>query len=152
MKRAALGVSAACTAALAVPTPALAHGLGGITNLPVPGWLFLVGGGTVLVVSFVALGGRNGGSALPATAGRFPALQRLLLSKALRIGLQGLGVGLFLLVWTAAAFGSERVILNLAPTFVYVVFWVGMTVLVVVLGNVWAAVDPWRAIAGAAAR
>jgi len=43
-------------AALAVPTPAAAHGLGGIRDLPVPGWLFLVGGATVLVVSFVALG------------------------------------------------------------------------------------------------
>ncbi len=63
-----------------------------------------------------------------------------------------LGVALFLLVWTAAAFGSERAILNPAPTFIYVVFWVGMTVAVVLLGNVWASVDPWRAIGDGVAR
>ena len=154
MKRAALALSAACALMLAAPAPALAHGLGGITNLPVPGWLFLVGGGTVLVVSFVALGllwpePRLGA---PGDGRPFPrTLQAVLLSRGLRVGLQVLGVALFVLVWTAAAFGSVRVSLNLAPTFIYVVFWVGMTVLVVLVGNVWASVDPWRGVADAVA-
>jgi hypothetical protein len=154
VKKAALALGAAAAAILIAPSPALAHGLGGITNLPVPGWLFLVGGGTVLVVSFIALGvlwqeprlGSSGdGWAFPRT------LSRVLLGRPLRVALQALGAGLLVLVWTAAAFGSERVSLNLAPTFVYVVFWVGITVLVVIVGNIWAAVDPWRAIADAVA-
>ena len=113
------------------PVARAAHGLGGITNLPVPGWLFLVGGGTVLVVSFIALGvlwpePRLGA---PGDGRPFPRpLQAVLLSRVLEIGLQVLGVALFVLVFTAAAFGSERALLNLAPTFIYVVFWVGMTV------------------------
>jgi hypothetical protein len=147
-------LSAACALPLVVPSPALAHGLGGITNLPVPGWLFLVGGGTVLVVSFIALGllwpePRLGA---PGDGRPFPrTLQAVLLWRGLSIGLQVLGVALFVLVWTAAAFGSERALLNPAPTFIYVVFWVGMTVAVVLLGNVWASVDPWRAIGNATA-
>ena len=33
----------------------LAHGIGGVRDLPVPGWLFYWGAAIVLVVSFVAL-------------------------------------------------------------------------------------------------
>ena len=39
---------------------------------------------------------------------------------------------LFVVVWTAAAFGSERASANLAPTFVYIAFWVGMVVVTIV--------------------
>lgn len=35
----------------------VAHGLGGIQDLPVPRWLFYWGAAVVLVVSFVLLGG-----------------------------------------------------------------------------------------------
>ena len=34
----------------------LAHGIGGVQDLPVPRWLFYWGGALVLVVSFIALG------------------------------------------------------------------------------------------------
>ncbi len=34
----------------------LAHGIGGVRDLPVPTWLFYWGGGIVLVASFVLLG------------------------------------------------------------------------------------------------
>ena len=34
----------------------VAHGLGGVKDLPVPAWIFYWGGAVVLVVSFVALG------------------------------------------------------------------------------------------------
>jgi hypothetical protein len=54
VRRGALALLA--LAVLAAPETASAHGLGGIRDLPVPGWLFLVGGATVLVVSFLALG------------------------------------------------------------------------------------------------
>jgi hypothetical protein len=52
--RRALGLAALL--ALATPDPAAAHGIGGVKDLPVPGWLFLFGGAVVLVVSFSALG------------------------------------------------------------------------------------------------
>ena len=34
----------------------LAHGIGAVSDLPVPEWLFFWGGAVVLVVSFLALG------------------------------------------------------------------------------------------------
>lgn len=138
-------------AALALPASAAAHGIGGIRDLPVPGWLFLVGGATVLVVSFVALGALWTKSKLEVGAGRpFPeGLQRSLLSPYLRVVVSGLSLAVFVVVWTAAAFGSERASANLAPTFIYITFWVGMVVVTILLGNVWSALDPWRAAADA---
>ena len=131
----------------------LAHGIGGVKDLPVPGWLFLFGGAVVLVVSFSALGilwtrprlEDDGGRPLPG------GLQRVLLSRALRVLLGGSSVALLALVWAAAAFGSDLPNENLAPTFVYVVFWLGVVPLVVLLGNVWSVLDPWRAVADAVA-
>ena len=140
-------------AALTLPASAAAHGLGGIRDLPVPGWLFLVGGATVLVISFVALGALWKKPKLEVGAGRpLPeSLQRVLLSPYLRLVVSGLSLGLFIVIWTAAAFGSERGSDNLAPTFIYITFWVGVLVLQIVLGNVWSVLDPWRAAADAVA-
>jgi hypothetical protein len=135
--------------ALALPAGAAAHGIGGIRDLPVPGWLFLVGGATVLVISFVALGALWKKPKLEVGAGRpLPGgLQRILLSHYLRVVVGGSSLALFAVIWTAAAFGSERASANLAPTFIYIPFWVGMVVVSIVLGNVWSVLDPWRAAA-----
>ena len=35
---------------------------------------------------------------------------------------------------------------NLAPTFVWIAWWVGLSLLVARIGNVWLAFDPWRAV------
>lgn len=131
----------------------LAHGIGGIKDLPVPAWLFLFGGAVVLVVSFSALGILWTSPRLEAPRGRpLPGwAQRILLSPLLRVVAGATSVGLLVLVWVSAAFGSEQPNENLAPTFVYVVFWLGVVPLVVVLGNVWSVLDPWRAAADAVA-
>jgi hypothetical protein len=63
--------------------------------------------------------------------------------------LGAVSAGLLGLVWVAAAFGSELPTQNLAPTFVYIVFWLGVPLLVVLLGNVWSILDPWKAVADA---
>src|ERR1700680_4002354 len=56
MRRVALLAFVASVAlALVLPTPALAHGIGGKTDLPIPRWLFAWAAAVVLVVSFVAL-------------------------------------------------------------------------------------------------
>jgi hypothetical protein len=138
---------------LLVPGTAAAHGIGGIRDLPVPGWLFLVAGATVLVVSFVALGALwrepklREGCGWPLPLG----LQRFLLSPWTSRVLQALSLALFALLWAAAAFGSIRASENLTPTFVYVIYWVGMVILSVVLGDVWSVLNPWRAAADAVA-
>ena len=43
--------------------------------------------------------------------------------------------------------GDEDPFMNLAPTWIYVVFWLGLPLLSVLFGDVWRALSPWRAIA-----
>jgi hypothetical protein len=69
----------------------------------------------------------------------------------LRAALGGISFALLVLVSTAALLGEPRQAENLAPTFVWVVFWLGLVPVVVLLGNVWPALNPWRAAADAAA-
>ncbi|HET7368802.1 MAG TPA: hypothetical protein VFI83_10595 [Gaiella sp.] len=65
----------------------------------------------------------------------------------LRVIVQAISIVLFVLVWLSALFGDTDPFRNLAPTWVYVIFWLGVPVLSVVLGNVWRGLSPWRALA-----
>jgi hypothetical protein len=128
---------------------AVAHGIGGVRDLPVPAWLFFWGAAVVLVVSFVLLGALWRSPLLSRhTAGRpLPeSLSRAVLGP-LRVAVQALSAFLFGLVFVSALIGDTDPFDNLAPTWIYVVFWLGVPALSVLLGNVWRALSPWRAMA-----
>jgi hypothetical protein len=130
----------------------VAHGIGGVRDLPVPAWLFFWGAAIVLVVSFVLLGALWRRPLLDRLAEGRPApawLSRAVLATPLRVALQALSAGLFALVLAAALVGDTDPFRNLAPTWIYVIFWLGLPLLSVLLGNVWRALSPWRAIADA---
>ncbi len=144
---------ASALAALAAPASAQAHGIVGKADLPIPVWLFSWTAAIVLVVSFVAL----------STLWRTPQLQtqrRTRLWRAARAGegrsrlapaseaLAGvIGVALFALVLYSGFAGAQVANANFSVTFVYVIFWVGLPVLSVLFGDVFAAFSPWRACA-----
>jgi hypothetical protein len=148
-RRLALGAFALCLAtALILPTPALAHGIAGKTDLPVPRWLFAWAAAVVLIVSFVAL----------ATLWPKPRLERARSRVVLRFRAAldplcgAVGVALFAIVLYAGFAGEQELpTANLAPTFIYVLFWVGLPFLSLLLGDVFRAFNPWRAIARAVA-
>jgi hypothetical protein len=130
----------------------LAHGIGGVRDLPVPEAYFFWTAAIVLVVSFVLLGvlwkrplleAHADGWALP------QAICALALSRAVRIALGTLSVALLSLTLATALFGTTTELLNFAPTFVYVIFWLGIPLLSVLFGNVWNVLSPWRALADA---
>jgi hypothetical protein len=132
----------------------LAHGIGGVRDLPVPDWLFFWGGAVVLVVSFLALGAlwkrpqlerRAFGRPLP------EGLERLLRSTGLRVVLGAISAALLGLVFLTALIGEPSSAENLSPTFVYVIFWLGLVPVQVLLGNVWRVLNPWLAVADAVA-
>lgn len=129
----------------------VAHGVGGVRDLPVPTWLFYWGGAAVLAVSFAALGAlwRRPQLAAHARGRPLPDVLSDLLLGPVRIAAQVVSVALLVLVFSAAAFGDVDPARNLAPTWIYVVFWLGLPVLSIVLGDVWRALSPWRALADA---
>ena len=133
-----------------VPAGIVAHGIGGIRDLPVPAWLFLWGGTVVLVVSFLALGTLWKRPQLERLAVGRPlpeGLERFLRSTGLRVVAGAVSVGLLALVFLTALIGEPSSAVNLAPTFIYIVFWLGVPVLQIFLGNVWSVLNPWRAAA-----
>jgi len=125
-----------------------------VRDLPVPDWLFFWGGAVVLVLSFLALGALWKRPRLEHRAtGRplSPALERFLRSRALHAVLGLVSAGLLTLVFLTALIGEPSSAQNLAPTFVYVIFWLGLVPVQLLLGNVWPAVNPWLAIANGVA-
>src|SRR3954465_6421244 len=133
---------------LVLPDAASAHGIGGASDLPIPGWLFAWGATAVLILSFVALGvlwPKPRLEALrPRTAFMLPGWADPLAG--------ALGVAITALVVVSALAGTTDTATNLAPTFVWVAFWVAVPLATVVFGDFYTALDPWRAIARLAGR
>lgn len=141
------GTAGIC-AGVVMPTPAVAHGLGQQADLPLPGWLFAWAASIVLVVSFVALGLLWREPRLERAGWRplAPRLGLLITSRPVQVAAGAVGVGgLAAGVWSGLA-GVQNPSSNLAPTLVYVVFWVGLVPASVLLGDVFRAVNPWRAV------
>jgi hypothetical protein len=134
-------------AALVAPSPAAAHGLGGTRSLPIPEWLFAWAAAIVLVVSFVGLSILWPRPRLAQLAeGRSFAVPAAVRHGG-RVVLGVLGVAIWVLTVWAGLTGTENVQTNIAPTMVYVAFWIGLPVLSLFVGDLWRALSPWRAIA-----
>jgi hypothetical protein len=146
-RRVAFGAFGGVLAGLAVPACAAAHGIQLVTDLPIPAWLFAWATAIVLVVSFVAL----------ATLWPLPRLDPphdrawLRYPRWLEPLCGAIGVALFVLIVYAGIAGAQLVTANIAPTWIYVVFWVGLAVASVVFGDAFRPFNPWRAIARASA-
>jgi hypothetical protein len=131
----------------------LAHGIGGVRDLPVPESFFFTAATVVLVISFILLGALWRRPQLERRAGGTPVptrVSRVVLSRPLRVLLQAASVGLLVLTLWSAFAGTTVALENFAPTFIYVAFWLGVPLLSVLFGNVWRVLSPWRAIADGA--
>src|SRR5829696_5999267 len=142
MRRLLTALAIAALACLVGATPASAHGLVGRTDLAIPQWLFAWAAAIVLVVSFVAL------AALWPTPRLEGARPRRLFAipRPVEGVCSAVGVALFALLVYAGFAGSQTPTENALPTFVYVLFWVGLVPLSVLFGDVFRAFNPWRAI------
>jgi hypothetical protein len=138
----------ATATSIAAAAPALAHGIGGRVDLPVPRWLFVFGAGTALIVSFVALSTlwtepRFEGRAVPAA--RHSPLQRLFTNRSLEWAIRIASL-LFFVVVAAASARRASLRDTIGPIVVYAWFWVGLTFAHAILGNIWATLSPFDTI------
>jgi hypothetical protein len=125
-----------------------AHGLVQRSSLPIPEWLFGWAAAAVLCVSFVALAvlwpkprlEHPGWKPLPGGIGR------TLGSRAVEVACGALGVALLALVIVAAFVGPDTPLENFSPTFVFIIFWVGLVFVSALFGDVFRALNPWRAL------
>ena len=146
-----LPLVAAAVALGAAPT-VWAHGFGDRYDLPVPLSYFVVGGGAAVVLSFAIIGivveAEKGALVYP----RFNLFQisgaRFLLGQATAWILRLAGLSLFFLVLVAGFYGDSDPVSNLAPTFIWVIWWVGMGFFIALFGNLWALVNPWKILYG----
>ncbi len=141
-----------CIAALcAAPAAAQAHSFGRLYNLPVPLWMYLYGAAAALLLSFLIVGYfLKAPVAAAARAGRDlgdSGWVKLLRRLRLLYWLKGLSVLGLLLCMLTGFLGNRDPYRNFNMTFFWVVFMLGFSYLSAVLGDLYAAINPWRVIA-----
>lgn len=133
-------------AGLGFSVPAVfAHGFDERYDLPVPLGYFVLGAAAVVALSFLiaVLFARQ--AARPDENPRCLPIPQPLLTM-LWHGCRAIALALFLLTLTAALWGTGDPMMNLAPTLVWIIWWVGLSLLAALVGNVWPALDPWRTL------
>jgi hypothetical protein len=127
--------------ALGAIGPVQAHGFDERYDLPVPLAWVVAGACVVVALTFIAavVFVRRGAAARHGAAAiELPVPDALLL--AFRTSAWLLSV----LTIAAALWGSQDPLMNLAPTLVWIVWWIGLAFAAALIDGVWAALDPWR--------
>ncbi len=133
----------------ALPQTALAHGFRQRYDLPVPLWLYLYGAAAAVLLSFVIVGLFVGVERAPRgyprhNLLRLRAFRALVNARPLILAVRLLAVGAFLLVIISGLFGNQAPAFNFAPSFVWIIWWVGLSFCTVLIGNVWPLLNPWK--------
>jgi hypothetical protein len=142
----ATSLAALCLAA----TSAAAHGFGERYELPLPLPLYLFGGAAVVALSFVVfalfLGHRPAEHAYAKLDLTENPLARALVHPMVAIVLKLASVALFVVTILAALIGDQNPYRNLAPTLVWIVWWVGFAYVSAFLGDLWRLINPWATL------
>jgi hypothetical protein len=123
-----------------------AGGLIGRSDLPIPEWLFGWAAAMVLVISFVALAILWPEPKLEGDRWRPLPGGRALGSQVVEIVCGAIGIGLLGAVIYTGLEGTQSPAANFAPTFVFVIFWIGLVPASVLFGDIFRAFNPWRAL------
>ena len=136
--------------AFAVPLTAQAHGFAQRYDLPVPLALYLTGAAAAVALSFVVVALFVRGKRTVASYPRYNLLTtpvgRVLASKLTIALLRLISSGLLILVIVAGVIGNTNPFQNIAPTTVWVIWWVGLAYVSGLFGNLWALINPWKTI------
>lgn len=131
---------------LVFPAVAAAHAFGQTYVLPLPFWMYAFAACAALALSFVIVGyfvtfsnaARNWHALELGSTGWA--------EKRVRDVLRGLGVTLLLLTLLTALFGTRNPFGNFSVTFFWIIFVLGFTYAVALIGDVYAPLNPWRGL------
>lgn len=125
-------------------SPASAHGFGQRFDLPLPLWLYLMGAGLTVALSFLILSLQRPVVVLRVWSVDLldTPLRALFDSSLLKFCLRLLSLGLYLLVIVAGLIGVQNPVKNIAPAMIWAIWWVGIAYVSALLGDVWSLLNP----------
>jgi hypothetical protein len=130
--------------------PAAAHAFGQRYDLPLPLGLYLTGAGAAVALSFLAMAvfvrAGPGSGPVGRTASLALPLDRLPGKNGVVTAIRLLAVAAFVLIVVAGFLGNQSPVRNIAPTVVWVIWWVGMAYVSALIGDVWALINPWKIV------
>lgn len=143
--RAAIVLLVGTTAA----TSAAAHGFGPRYSLPIPLAFYLIGAGAVVALSFAMVALFLDPTRARRNYPRLPVLRSSLAHRVadiLAVLARLLSAGLLILLPIAGLIGSQSALRNPMPTFFWILWWVGVSFMSALVGDVWSVVNPWDAL------
>ncbi|HZZ93203.1 MAG TPA: hypothetical protein VFE23_11635 [Usitatibacter sp.] len=129
--------------------PAQGHGFGARYDLPLPLALWITGAVSTVVLSFLVMA-----IAVRPGPGRQTGPRRATVHREISEGLIGaaaiftarlLAVAGLVLIVVAGLIGNQTPTSNLAPTAIWIAWWVGFSYVSAFIGDAWAVVNPWAA-------
>jgi len=138
--------------ASAVPHLGWAHGFGERYDLPVPMTWVIAAACCTVFLSFMLTPFIKSSKNNSPSEGSFnfqldqPAQISFPKIAAWQIVLKCVSIGLLVLTWIAAMWGSADALMNFSPTFIWIIWWLGTSFACILLGNVWQHIDPWLAV------
>ena len=133
-----------------VPGSLFAHGFAQRYDLPVPLGLYLAGAAAAVVLSFLVIAffvrGKRVLDSYPRLNLLANPLGRFFASPFPVQLLRLFSVGFLALVIVAGYIGDENPFENIAPTAIWVIWWVGFAYISGLVGDLWAVINPWSAV------
>ncbi|HLX28784.1 MAG TPA: hypothetical protein VKV24_09915 [Casimicrobiaceae bacterium] len=119
-------------------------------DLPLPLTLWIIGAAGAIALSFVVISIAVRASAVVEAPAQPNVLRWQIdngfASPKIRLVAQVFAVAALILVVAAGIIGDQTPTRNVAPTAIWIAWWVGFSYLSAFVGNVWSIVNPWAAI------
>ena len=130
---------------------AYAHGFGSKIDLPLPTYLYWIGGGAAVIASFAIISifvnrKTDNDSYWKYNLRNISLIDTLYKNKSLLGIFKIISIGLFVLSILTGVLGSQFPEYNFVPTFVWVIWWGGFIWVHILFGDSWNFVNPWKNI------
>jgi hypothetical protein len=136
--------------AIGAASSASAHGFGQRYELPLPLGLYLFGAAAVVALSFIVFGLFVHRAPVSHTRPQLDLLAGplgpIVAHPAVVLALRLAALALFVVAILAGLIGDQSPYRNIAPTLVWIIWWVGFAFVAAFVGDIWALVNPWRTV------